>query len=269
MNESQHPQMSLRAATRDVIAQVETTTGRPVLVQADPSLSVLATVKMARGAAPAHLVRYKPDGNAPDYLICFQCGFILRLFANPPSQRFDFAGSRLGQARAIEVVSVQPQVRKLSLPTPGVRQYADQLFDGLMTQLRSVPIGLRVDAWLATDYGELRALQQAFAVRQLQDNQQVLTADVRRLAVSPIYEASIAMNAAFAAYWARAMDQPSFVVPYTATGVRAGGDLLAIWDAMDPHPTHDRDLIEAWADKLGLRGWYEWVPYSLDTGATT
>jgi hypothetical protein len=66
MNESQRPQMSLRAATRDVIKQVETITGRPVLVQADPSLSVLATVKMARGAAPAHLVRYKPGGNAPD-----------------------------------------------------------------------------------------------------------------------------------------------------------------------------------------------------------
>lgn len=268
MNESQHPQMSLRAATRDVIAQVETTTGRPVLVQADPSLSVLAIVKMARGAAPAHLVRYKPSGKAPDYLICFQCGFILRLFANPPSQRFDFASSRLGRARVMEVVSVQPQIRKLNLPAPSVRQYADQLFDGLMTQLRSVPIGLRVDAWLATDYGELRELQQAFAVRQLQDNQQVLTGDVRRLAVSTIYEASIAMNSAFAAYWARALDQPSFVVPYTATGVRAGGDLLAIWDAMDPHPTHDRELIEAWADKLGLRGWYEWVPYSLDTGAT-
>jgi hypothetical protein len=268
MNERQHRQMSLRAATRDVITQVETITGRPVLVQADPSLAVLATVKMARGAAPAHLVRYKPGDIAPDYVICFQCGFILRLFANPPLQRFDFAGSRLGRARALEGASVQPQIRKLNLPMPSVRRYAEQLFDGLMTQLRSVPVGLRVDAWLSTDYRELRELQQAFAVRQLQDNQQVLIADVSRLAVSPIYEASIAMNSAFAAYWARTMDQPSFVVPYTATGVCTGGDLLAIWDAMDPHPTHDRDLVEAWADKLGLREWYEWVPYSLDTGAT-
>jgi hypothetical protein len=163
---------------------------------------------------------------------------------------------------------MQPQIRKLKLPAANMRQYADQLFDGLMIQLRSVPIGLRVDAWLASEYGELHEMQRAFALRQLQDNQQVLTADVRQLAVSPIYEASIAMNSAFAAYWARAMDQPSFVVPFTATGVRAGGDLLAIWDAMDPHPTRDRDLIEAWADKLGLRGWYEWVRYSLDGGAT-
>jgi hypothetical protein len=84
MNESQHSKMSFRAATRDVIKRVETTTGRPVLVQADPSLSVLATVKMARGTAPAHLVRFKPGSTAPDYLVCFQCGFILRLFANPP-----------------------------------------------------------------------------------------------------------------------------------------------------------------------------------------
>jgi hypothetical protein len=51
----------------------------------------------------------------------------------------------------------------MELPAPSLRKYADQLFDGLMTQLRSVPIGLRVDAWLAADYSELRELQQAFA----------------------------------------------------------------------------------------------------------
>lgn len=250
--------MNLRSLTRDIIKRVEDATERPVLVRTDATLKVLATVRMARGSAPAHLVTYNPSGgSAPDYLICFQCGFVLRLFANPPSERFDFAGSASGREAMRKAVSAQPEILKTHLPPAAIRQYADQIFDGVMLQLRSVPIGLRVDTWLSTEYPELRELQQAFAVRQLQDNQGVLSPEVRRLAVSPVYEASIAMNAAFAAYWARAMAQASFVLPYSATGDRTGEDLLATWDTLDPHPRQDRDLIDAWAHKLGLQEWYE------------
>src|SRR5437867_2366809 len=105
--------MNLRAATREVIKRVEDTTGRPVLVGADATLKVLATVSMARGQAPAHFVTYNPTGNAaPDYLICYQCGFVLRLFANPPSQRFDFTGSPSARAKVLEAVSAQPEIRR-------------------------------------------------------------------------------------------------------------------------------------------------------------
>ena len=173
--------MRLRAATREVIKRVEDITARPVLVQADASLKVLATVSMARAADPAHFITYNPSGNAePDYLICFQCGFILRLFANPPSQRFDFAGSESARVRTLEAVSAQPEIRKLQLAPAALRQYANYLFDGLMTQLRSVPIGLRVDVWLERDFPELGELQRTFAIRQLQDNQQALSPEVRR-----------------------------------------------------------------------------------------
>ena len=196
--------MTLRARTRDLIKRVEDASGRPALVQANDSLKVLATVSMARGSAPAHVITYNPRGGAaPDYLIAFQCGFILRLFANPAPERFDFTGSSSGRARAREAISASPKVRALELPPATLQQYADQLFDGLMTQLRSVPIGLRIDAWIAADYPDFRNLQETFALRQLQDNQQVLSPEVRRFSVSPIYEASIAINAAFAAFWAK------------------------------------------------------------------
>jgi hypothetical protein len=262
--------MNLRAATRELIKQVEESTGRPVLVQSDASLKVLATVRMARGSAPAHLVTYNPTGgDASDYLIAFQCGFIIRLFASPAPERFDFAGSKTGRSQTLEAVSAQPEIKKLNLPISAVREYAGRIFDGLMTQLRSVPIGLRVDSWLATDFPELHELQRTFGFRQLQENQQILSAEVRRLAVSPIYEASTAMNAAFAAYWARTLDQPSLVLPYKATGIRRGEDLLATWDAIHPHPVHDREVIESWGQTLGLAGWYEWVPYALDGEAAS
>lgn len=256
--------MTLRDTTRSIISLVEQTTDRPVIVRADSSLKTLATVTIARRGAPAHVVTYNPSASSPpDYLICFQAGFLLRLFANPPSERFDFAESAEGRRHVIAAVASQPELRKQGLAAAVLQQYGDSLFDGLMTQLRSVPIGLRVDTWIAADLPDLADLQKVYVIRQLQDNQQVLAPAVRRLASSPIYESSVAMNAAFAAYWARAWTQPSFEVPYTVTGASATGqELLRLWDMADADPRHDRSLVDAWASHLGLTGWYQWVPYT-------
>lgn len=40
-----------------------------------------------------------------------------------------------------------------------------------------------------------------------------------------------------------------------------GRKLLRAWLEIDSAPDHDRELVDAWADILGLRGWYAWVPY--------
>lgn len=242
---------------------MEEATGCPVHVVADASLKTLATVKMARGAVPIHVITYNPSvGTAPDYVICFQCGFILRLFSNSPFERVDFAGSAHGRHLATKAASSHAEIRKL--PPPALQQYVDHVFDGLMTQLRSVPVGLRIDAWVREEYPDLLDLQQVYVMRQLQDNQQVLSPQVRRSSPSPLYEASVTMNAAFAEYWARALGQPPVSLPYAATGARqAGKELLTIWDEMPPAPNHDRALIDAWGTHLRLNGWYDWIPYTL------
>ena len=162
--------MTLRDATRSVISLVEQTTHRPVIVRADSSLRTLATVTIARRGAPAHVVTYNPSASSPpDYLICFQAGFLLRLFANPPSERFDFAESAEGRRHVIAAVASQPELRKQGLAAAVLQQYGDSLFDGLMTQLRSVPIGLRVDTWIAADLPDLAAKHRLPAVYQWRD----------------------------------------------------------------------------------------------------
>ena len=90
--------MGLRETTRRIIALVEETSGFPVLVSEDPNLQTLATMRMARGGASAHTISYKPSpGTHPDYLIAYQCGFILRHFAPPPDQRFDLVAAKTGR----------------------------------------------------------------------------------------------------------------------------------------------------------------------------
>ena len=257
--------MSLREVTRAIIAQVERVSGHPVLVTEDRSLQTLAAVRMARGNAPAHTITYNPAASSqPDYLIAYQCGFILRLFASSPSERRDFAPTAHGREMVHRLLSgPEGPARKLRLEPHVVEKLRDQLFDGLMVQLRSIPVGLRVDAWILRDHQELAPLQRSAVLRQLQDSQATLAPDVRKIAPTKVYKASVTMNAAFALFWSRTWDDPALSVAYKAAGYdKPSARLLSIFDEISDEPTADRQLVDAWASELGLSNWYEWVPYS-------
>ena len=98
--------MTLQKVTDEVLRSVEEVTGRPVLVQPDPSLgTILAKVNMARGSAAAHLVTYNPAaGASADYGICSQCGFLLPTFGVPEQDRFSLGGSASGRKGAEQLL---------------------------------------------------------------------------------------------------------------------------------------------------------------------
>jgi hypothetical protein len=71
--------MTLREVTRAVIGRVENTSGCPVVVSEDAWVKTLVASRIARGANRIHTISYNPSiVKEPDYLICYQCGFILR-----------------------------------------------------------------------------------------------------------------------------------------------------------------------------------------------
>lgn len=256
--------MNFRETTNRIINLVEEQTGFPVRVTKDESLKTLATVRMARDPMPVHLIVYNPSiGTAPDYLICYQCGFILRLFDCPPSERYGFAMDNNGRKIVKKLLTSESGVAsKLSLPKEIVTQLCSQFYDGIMLQLRSVPIGLRVDSWLRHDYPELKDLQEASAKKQLQDNTQVLNPKIKKITPSKIFRANMVMNAAFAQFWSQILNEPHFTLPYKATKYwYVGLKLMEIWKDIPDKPEDDYELINTWAEELGLSGWYQWTSY--------
>ena len=187
--------MSLLPATQLILKRTEELTGRPVHVTEDPSLLTLATMQTARGKAPMHTIRYQPTSNPrPDYLICWQCGFLIRLFSNPPNERFEFS-SAPDAGQRIRALCAHVGASESELP------FADFLAGSILMQLRSYPIGLRIDVWLFTDFPELRGAQVCGAISQLQLNLAVLNRISRAKAPELLVSANTAMNSAFAAYW--------------------------------------------------------------------
>lgn len=256
--------MTLRDVTRTLIDRVETVSGCPVLVSDDPSLKTLVSSRVARGANRIHVISYNPTAvKEPDYLICYQCGFILRLFGVSESNRIDFAGTVEGR-ETVNRLLIAPDGpgQTLKLSPESISALRDQLYDGLMLQLRSIPVGFRVDSWIIREYPEFTQLQRDMTMRQIKDNLASLSPDVKKIAPKKISQSNLAMNAAFAEFWARRFSDPTLSLPYKAAGfLTAGEELLAILDETPDAPSADRKLVDAWADHLSLGGWYQWIPY--------
>ena len=252
-------EVGLLESTRFFLAEVERASGRPVVVQEDSSLQTLTTCQTARGTAPMHLLRYRPIPNRPpDYLICYQCGFLIRLFENEPGHRFSLALDPEG-SKQIDEWLAEGQVPS------HLRQAKDFLLSGLLTQLRSIPIGLRIDDLIWTRHEELREQQVASARLQLAENAGALKPAIRQMFPRKMLQANTAMNAAFAQFWAEKTGDPTLRLPYQSVGAEADGQgLMNLFAAMDPGSSEDWKLVDAWADRLGLSGWYKWIPHELE-----
>ena len=256
--------MSLRETTRLIVKLVEEHSGYPVQIIDDPSLSTFASIRLARrGGVPSHILTYRPSGNqAPDYFIAFQSGFALRLYALPSERRFVIAMSTLGVQRVVKAMEELLKQNDETLGRQEIEQASAQLYGGLITHLSSVPVGLRVARWLHESFPELHELQRSAVNRELELNQEAIQASRVILLPEAVVKPTMAINAAFAQFWAREYGDPDLVAGYSSGPyAQAGERLLSLWDRKPAKSDADVELVDAWAGALGLAGWYTWKPY--------
>lgn len=149
------------------------------------------------------------------------------------------------------------------MPPHALPKLCQILRDGLLHHLRSIPVGMRVDRWLATEFPALTELQKASIQRQVQDSAITLAPKHRQASPPKIFDATQAISAAFALFWAGRLNQPQLALPFKAAGYfEAGQELLAIWESTPDVAENDRTIIDAWAGRLRIAGWYQWERYT-------
>lgn len=247
----------LRAATKGILKRVEEQTGKSIQFMRDEKLSLLATLQMARNGADYHVLRYRPSDEPLDYLVAYQAGFVLRLFENEPAKRFDFAPDpaagrnvepllATGQALSADDKKVLPEFAKF------VAQWA-------LMNLRSLPIGMRIDTWIATEHPELRELQLSSLALQQQQNMDLLSYKLGKLTIPTTLMGAIA---AYALFVDRLAGTGAYAIPFEAAGALGQGqELLSLWDTVPTDAQHDRELVDAWAAASGMTNWFSWIPY--------
>lgn len=251
---------------KDILDQVENRTGRPVETLPDATMQTYASIKAAKGPLHAHVLTYNPDKPGVDYHIAYQCGFVLRLYDNPAEERFEFGGSKSGRETVRGLVA-GGVAKRMRLPEAAAVQLTDQFFDGLLTQLRSYPIGMRIDSWIRDTYPALHDAQEDSIDRQQQENVQGLSPQIKQMAPSVIFAGNASMNAAYALFCERLLSASQYFIPYrSANFKKPARTLLALWDEIPADARHDRDLVDAWGKELGVSDWYRWVPFDGEKG---
>jgi hypothetical protein len=259
----------LRTETQGVVAELERLSGFAVQVVPVQNLAVMAKVTTSPKATGSYVVQYRAGISFKDYLVAFQCGHVLRLLSLPEPERFQFAtrsaatewGARL--VRAFWKSSGRPTPRDPVLAT-----VTEQLVSGLFTQLRSIPIGMRVDAWLAADYRALADQQAEALAAQQKEALSCLSPQVRAMVPDEIVSASILLNTAYALFCDRLLGATQYHVPYAASGFKDLGEaLLEVFDELPAGPSSDRALVDRWAREIGLDGKYTWVPLASATSS--
>jgi hypothetical protein len=256
--------LSLLPTTREFLVLVERETGYPVKLLEDPNLPTLAAVRMARGNTPAHFVHYRPTRDEGlDYMICYQCGFILRLFENPPEQRFSLAGTAEGEREVLDMLSESGgKLAKFGLQPAQAQEMAAALFGGLMTHLLSIPVGMRIADWISANYPALHASQRAAVLKELADAKTGLEPQIREITPEQVLQPAMAISAAHAMFWAEKYDMRELAGPYRAGRYEADGSaLLRIWREVPGDALHDGELVDRWGERLRLTRWYGWTPY--------
>ena len=249
--------MAFLPETRLIVDQVEQITERPIRFAEDAALPVIANLRIARNGAEEHVMTVRPGGESLDYVVAYQCGFVLRLYETPPDQRFDFAASPIDAAdRMAALLKAMLPRGDTAAELPAV---AERMSHWLLLTLRSLPVGLRIDRWLRDEHPTLREQQAASLTLQQEENAGHIRWRAGKVRFPPQF---LALDAVHALFTDRLLGTGYFATAYEAVGLLGDGRrLLTILDDLPADPKSDRALVEAWGTALGIRDWFNWVPF--------
>ena len=246
-------------SANQALAELEETTGKPVLIVEAPELKVLATIRRAGTEDSSHVLRIKGGENrAADYLIVFECRMALRDGQGPRAVLRSNPEVR-GQVIS-ECVELHSQ-----LPLAQAQELGSFIYDGLILQLRSMGPGLLVDRWIRESCPDLHEAQEQAIESEITNNLVALKPSTRANYPATIYEASIAMNAAYARFGGDLLGKPYLAIPYLSQGygeVARRLIALALGDGDPAQGPADRQIIDSWAQELGISSWYDWSELS-------
>lgn len=265
MSESSRPGFrDFLPSANQALAELEQVTGQPVQILEDSQLKVLATIRRAAPGEACHLLRIKGGENrVADYLITFECRMALR---DEPAPR---AVLRDNTSVREQVISACEGLHR-HLPAGRSQELGRFIYSGLILQLRSMGPGMVVDRWIREHCPDLREAQAQAIASEISNNLPALQPSTRANYPATVYDASIAMNAAYAIHGGDLLGKPYLAVPYISQGYgEIGRRLIALavgGDARGPI-ANDRQIIDAWAEALALSGWYEWASSPSKPGA--
>lgn len=248
---------NLSKNVNSLIELVEFKTGIPIQIITEPDLKVMASITIARNGSKFHVLRYKPTNESLDYLITYQIGFVLRLYENPKEERFDLSSKNTSTLQALNLLralnsSTQQDATKL-------QTFAEMIKDWSLVNIRSLPVGMRINDWILQTYPELLDQMRKNIHEQQMENLQLLSMNFGGYKIPHTLLTPLAAYALFAD---KLSNSSIYTTPYALTGLLEGGQkLMQIYNEINANPTNDKAVIDQWANEISIADWYEWIAY--------
>jgi len=252
--------LDLMGCARTIVALVEERTGRKIEFVERSDLPVSAELKVAERGDRAHQMLYRgTHGEDIHYLVAHQCGHVLRLFGADVGERFIPVANRRTMMSYLFEMDEELQRFSSVFGVEKLRKLIRLWYEGVVFQVTRMPPDIMIDKWLYDEYPELRPIQLRSLRRQREAALMGLSDDMRKVTPAKVYYASNVMNYA---YFKVLEDhfRLDFVAPYHGTVyLFDGGSLVRITerDYVNNHQG-DRSMINQWAERLRLTGWFEW-----------
>ena len=202
-----------------------------------------------------HQIILKQHDTNADYFVAWQAMFILRHFHTPEADRANITQNADGfESTKAELSQLHPTMQGAELDN-----FANHILGGIITQLRSVPIGILVDIHLYREYEGLRDAQERVLTTQVREYWAALNIDKSQFPQT-IVLANQHMNAAHAAMVDYQFPSPELTAPYKIAGMEAiSMQLLDVCLQRNSADPQDKAIIDAWGELLNIQHLYRWA----------
>ena len=246
----------LNLAVLDIVEQVEQVSGKAIDFRTIPGLRVRAQSSMARQRMAQHVILFNPKERPHlSHILAHECARILRMLATPPEERQVPASmpETLGLARN------ELRGEAQFLPEELRDEMTDMWIHGLITQVTSQPVDVRIEEWIADNYPGLRQEQR----RSLRTETRTVTAnmspDVRRTTAASIFRRANALNYAYLDHIGDILER-SFESKFARSLeiVTLGRSLSQV---LDDDTASDHELVDRCAEAIQVHDWFIWLDF--------
>lgn len=163
------------------------------------------------------------------------------------------SGARLPLDIESDLADRLPVAARTALP-----KISQGLYEGMVRQVTSMPLDLRVERTIAATLPNHQEAQRAYLQQQVDDFLALFDPRIERCIPTSLYRASSAMNATFARAVAELVDTPVPRGIEESTFYHLSEGLLAHLNQEEDTYSGDRKATDGWATELGLSTWFSW-----------
>lgn len=251
---------SLLPETKHILRNIVEKTGYDITLIPNESFYLsraLISTHLRNTNAKEFIISFNPSAKALDYDIAHEAIRFLRFAECPLEERFVLVSNSRTRERAY--MQMEDDLENIDqVFREHTREGFEYFYDGILTQLLSIPGDFWINKRLYDEYPKfredlLKGLEEIFE-RAHHD----LADELEQIAPPIVYRATNGMSAAFALFASGLTGIENFYLPYSVSRCDGLASELRESNSVDRGHPGDKDTTDKWAEELGLSNWYEW-----------